>query len=225
MVALHGSLFDREAERYDAAYDAPGAPGNALRDRHATVLDLAGDGPGEVLDAGMGAGRLVAELERRGWRATGIDASAAMVALAQARLPGAGDRLARASIEALPFPDTSFDLAVAIGVLEYADDLEAGLRELARVLRLGGRAIVSLPNWWSVSALVRRKALYPLARRAGRRPPPQPRRLIRPSEFERLLTGAGLRLTAVRRTSFRPRMLTLGAFAAQIVFATERAAT
>jgi SAM-dependent methyltransferase len=220
--ALRESLFELDAQRYDAAYDASGAPGHALRDRLATVLELAGRGPGEAIDAGMGPGRLVAELERRGWHVSGVDASAAMVALAQARVPEARDRLVRAPIESLPFADASFELAVATGVLEYADDLEAALRELTRVLRPGGRAIVSLPNWWSASAFLRRKALYPLARRAGRATPPSPRRLVRASELDRLLRDAGLRPTGVHLTSFRPRRIRRSVFAAQLVFETER---
>ena len=218
------SLFDAQAARYDAAYDAQGAPGQALRDRLETVLELAGEGPGDALDAGMGPGRLVAELQQRGWRASGAEPSTEMLALARERLPDADERLVLGAIEALPFPDGSFDLAVATGVLEYAD-LEPALGELARVLRPGGRAIVSLPNWWSASGLLRRKALYPLARRAGRTTPPSPRRLIRSADFERLLADAGLRPTASRRTSFRPRALRVSALASQLVFATERVAS
>ena len=212
------SNFDAMARSYDAAYDARGAPGRALRERLATVLELAGDGPGDALDAGMGPGRLVAELDRRDWRTSGVDASAAMVALARERVPNA--RLEVAPLEALPFADASFDLAVATGVLEYADDLEAGLAELARVVRPGGRAIVSLPNWWSGSALLRRLAVYPAARRLGRRPPPQPLRLMRPAELEPLLRAAGLEPAVVRPTSFRP--VRLPGLAAQVVFLARR---
>ena len=200
--------FDAMARSYDAAYDARGAPGRALRDRLATVLELAGDGPGDALDAGMGPGRLVAELEHRGWRTSGVDVSAAMVALARERVPAA--RLEVAPLEALPFP----------GALEYADDLEAGLAELARVLRPSGRAVVSLPNWWSASALLRRRVLYPVARRVGRRPPPQPRRLMRPAELEPLLRAAGLEPIATRPTSFRP--VRLPGLAAQVAFLARR---
>jgi SAM-dependent methyltransferase len=220
--------FDAEAIRYDAAYDARGAPGQALRDRLETVLELAGDSGGEALDAGMGPGRLLAALERRGWHVSGVDVSEEMLALARRRLPHAAERLVRAPIELLPFPDESFDLVVATGVLEYADDLDAALAEIARTVRPGGRAIVSLPNWWSVSALCRRYVLYPAARllpRRGREAPPPPRRLVRAEEFEALLTRADLAPTAVRLTSFRPRAfrrLGLRPLAAQIVFATER---
>jgi SAM-dependent methyltransferase len=225
--ALPRLLFGAGAAGYDAAYDAPGAPGQALRDRLATVLELAGDGPGDAVDAGMGAGRLVLQLAGRKWQASGADPSPEMLALAQARLPEARERLVLGTIEALPFLDGSFDLAVATGVLEYADDLEAALSELARVLRPGGRAIVSLPNWWSVSVLVRRSLLYPLARRAGRPAPPAPHRLVRPGKLRRLLVGAGLRPSGTYCTSFRPRALRpfrLHVLAAQLVFEAERLA-
>lgn len=212
--------FDGMARSYDAAYDARGAPGRALRDRLATVLELAGDGPGDALDAGMGPGRLVVELERRGWHVSGVDASPEMVALARKRVPGAAERLIVGTLEALPFPDARFALVVATGVLEYARDLETALAELARVVRPGGRAVVTLPNWWSASTLVRRLVLYPVARRLGRPAPPPPPRLIRPSELESLLRGAGLVPTATRPTSFRP--VRLPGFAAQVVLAAER---
>jgi ubiquinone/menaquinone biosynthesis C-methylase UbiE len=220
--------FHAEASRYDAAYDAAGAAGRALRDRMDTVLELAGDAGGEALDAGMGAGRLLVALERRGWRVSGVDVSDEMVTLARNRLPHASGRLVRGRIEELPFAAEGFDLVVATGVLEYADDLDAAIAELARTVRPGGRAIVSLPNWWSGSLLVRRHLLYPAARHLphrGRQAPPPPKRLIRSGTFERLLVQAGLAPTAVRLTSFRPRALRWLGFrslAAQIVFATER---
>ena len=221
--------FGAEAARYDAAYDAPGAPGQALRDRMETVLELVGDIPGEVLDAGVGPGRLLAALDRRGWRVSGADVSDEMLAIARSRLPEAAKRLVRGPIEALPFEAASFDLVVATGVLEYADDPQAALAEIARTVRPEGRAIVSLPNWWSCSALCRRHVLYPAARRLpvrGQNVPPPPR-LIRVADFEHLLTAAGLPPTVVRRTSFRPRALRRLGFqslAAQIVFASERRA-
>jgi SAM-dependent methyltransferase len=220
--------FDAEAARYDAAYDAPGAPGRALRDRMQTVLELAGQSAGEALDAGMGPGRLLVALERRGWRVSGVDVSGEMLALARSRLPDAAERLLRAPIEVLPFADASFDLVVATGVLEYADDLETALAEIARTLRPRGRAIVSLPNWWSASALGRRYVLYPAARLlplGAREAPPPPRRLVRAAEFQQLLVQVGLSPAVVRLTSFRPRAfrrLGLTLLAAQIVFATDR---
>src|SRR5690242_2504292 len=138
-----------------------------LRTRMAAVLRRSGDGPGAALDAGMGPGRQWVALAARGWTVSGVDASEEMVDAARARLPEAHDRLLVAPIEALPFADDSFDLVTATGVLEYAA-VPAALAEIARVLRPGGRAVVSYPNPRAVFGMWKTRAWYP-AVRAGKR--------------------------------------------------------
>lgn len=198
------AFFDAEAARYDASYEADDWAGKFLRQRLRAALAALGNGPGQILDAGMGAGRLVAELDARGWTVTGVDSSARMVELARKRLPKLAERLVEADLAALPFPGGSFDAAVATGALEYVGDLAKGLGELARVLRPGGRAVVSFPNYRSRHALWRRFALYPAARLAKRvlplsRPAPmRPLHPISPRRFEELLQAAGLRIVARR---------------------------
>jgi len=199
-----GAFFDAEAARYDASYDADDWAGRFLRTRLEAALRALGDGPGDVLDAGMGGGRLAAELDDHGWTVTGIDSSAKMVGLARRRLPKLADRLLEGDLGALPFAGGSFDAAVATGALEYVGDLPHGLEELARVLRPGGRAIVSFPNYRSAHALWRRFALYPAARLAKRilplsRPAPmRPLNPISPRQFEDALEAAGFRVVARR---------------------------
>ena len=68
-----GAFFDAEAGRYDDAYDDPGRGGQILRARLVDAVALLGDGPGDVLDVGMGAGRLCAELVGRDWTVWGVD--------------------------------------------------------------------------------------------------------------------------------------------------------
>jgi demethylmenaquinone methyltransferase/2-methoxy-6-polyprenyl-1,4-benzoquinol methylase len=94
--------------------------------------------PGDrVLDACCGTGDLALEAERAGGRVTGLDFSARM--LERARRKSAGVEWVRGDLLALPFADGSFDAAtVGFGIRNVAD-LDAGLRELARVLRPGGR--------------------------------------------------------------------------------------
>jgi len=94
--------------------------------------------PGDrVLDACCGTGDLaLADLAAAG-RVTGLDFSERMLARARAKGPGIDWVLG--DVLALPFPDASFDaVTVGFGVRNVAD-LAAGLRELARVLRPGGR--------------------------------------------------------------------------------------
>jgi SAM-dependent methyltransferase len=202
------SFFDANAPSYDRAYGDRGAAGRVLRKRAAAVLELLGDKPGDVLDAGMGGGWLCAELDRRGWVVTGIDSSPRMVELARARLPSARERLLEASIERLPFADAVFDATVATGVLEYVDhNLPGALAELARVLRPGGTAVISFPNYHSPHVIWRVRVLYPTVRRVkrllGRQGPPR-RRSVSFEELTAAVAGAGLELERVERSGVRP---------------------
>lgn len=116
---------------------------NALYDRPA-VLDAAGDVTGlAVLDAGCGPGIYAAELLRRGAVVTAVDASDAQLELARERL-GDSARVLRAVLgEPLPFDADSFDLVICALVIHYVADRQAAFAEFHRVLRPGGRAVVS----------------------------------------------------------------------------------
>ena len=162
------ALFDAESGGYDDAHDGP--IGHRLYARIDAVLAMLGPGPGEVLDAGMGPGRLCAVLAQHGWTVSGIDISERMVMLAAARVPEARERLRQASLVALPFPDACFDAVVSTGVLEYLDDPAEGIGELMRVLRPNGRAVVSISNPASLSERWKRGLWYPALRTAKRLP-------------------------------------------------------
>ena len=98
-----------------------------------------------VLDIGCGPGTALSELATRTpeGHASGIDPSPLMVRLAQRRNGALIDQgrvtVARADISALPFPDSTFDKALCVHVIYFWDDLDHGFREIARVLKPGGR--------------------------------------------------------------------------------------
>ena len=125
--------FDVAADAYDrfmGRYSVRLAP---------QMADLADVRPGQrVLDVGCGPGSLTAELvSRLGADAvTAVDPSEPFVAAARARNPGA--EVLQASAERLPFPDGSFDAALAQLVVHFMSDPVAGLGEMARVTRPGG---------------------------------------------------------------------------------------
>jgi SAM-dependent methyltransferase len=116
---------------------------NAYYERPA-IMALAGEVAGRrILDAGCGSGSLAAALRDRGAIMTGVDRSTGLLALARARL-GPDVPLHAADLGApLPFPEAAFDGVVASLVLHYLRDWAATLRELRRVLRPGGRLIIS----------------------------------------------------------------------------------
>ncbi|CAM3998156.1 class I SAM-dependent methyltransferase [Kibdelosporangium persicum] len=134
--------YDSFAEAYTAETDANLINGYYARP---AILNLAGDVAGRrILDAGCGSGPLFAALRDRGAVVTGFDSSAKMVELARQRL-GADAALSVADLGSpLPFPDGAFDDVVASLVLHYLEDWAAPLAELRRVLRPGGRLIMSV---------------------------------------------------------------------------------
>jgi SAM-dependent methyltransferase len=135
-------LYDEFAERFER--HAATALWNAHYDRPA-VLGLVGDVDGAVvLDAGCGPGFYIEELLARGAEVIGFDASAEMVRLAQQR---AGDRAVvhhHRLGEPLTFvDDATVDVVVSALVWHYVDDRLGALREFHRVLREGGRVVIS----------------------------------------------------------------------------------
>jgi SAM-dependent methyltransferase len=102
--------------------------------------------------------RLVCAAASRGAKATGVDPDPAMLAAARTCADKAGITPAflEGRIERLPFPDATFDVVVSITVLCFVPDASVAVREMARVLRPGGRLILGELGRWSLSALVRR---------------------------------------------------------------------
>jgi ubiquinone/menaquinone biosynthesis C-methylase UbiE len=200
-------FWDANARRYDAHYDSLGAGGYALRTRRDLVVELLGEGSGSVLDAGMGAGRLCEALSTANWTVWGIDASAEMVDLARARFPDASGRFAQASLEDLPFDAGSFDAVTATGVLEYTD-VSGALAEISRVLRPGGRAVLSFPNPHALYGLWQRRVWYPLLghvsrlARKARTAPPKSAIELDVRGFGSAAARAGLRVESAHYTGF-----------------------
>ena len=139
MSDAHG--FHAPADAYDRHI---GRYGPALAEE---LIRAAGVHAGDhVLDVGCGPGALTGRLVSTTGTpelVAAIDPSATFAAACAERLPGTDVRTGTA--EHLPFPDASFDAALAQLVVNFMDDPVAGVREMARVVKPGG--VVGAAVW------------------------------------------------------------------------------
>jgi demethylmenaquinone methyltransferase / 2-methoxy-6-polyprenyl-1,4-benzoquinol methylase len=142
------SMFDGIARRYDLLNKLISL-GADRRWRQKALSSLSAAPPRSVLDVATGTGDLVIEMDRllRPERIVGIDLSEEMLAVARRKTEsdasiGAQLEFRWADVAQLPFADASFDaVTVSFGVRNF-EDLQAGLAEMIRVLRPGGRCVV-----------------------------------------------------------------------------------
>jgi ubiquinone/menaquinone biosynthesis C-methylase UbiE len=123
-----------EAHRYGKEWHIPEAAGFAK----STGL--------KVLEIGCGLGTDGAQFAKAGADYTGIDLTEAAVDLARKRfeLFGLGGSFRVSDAESLDFPSDTFDLVYSHGVLHHTPDTARAIREVHRVLKPGGRAVVML---------------------------------------------------------------------------------
>jgi SAM-dependent methyltransferase len=146
------AAFDEETgKQLEAFYRI----GDAVR-RRRLVRAALGASPGErILDVGCGPGFYCAELlddVGSDGKVVGVDSSPQMLALAARRCEGHDNiEFHEADATSLPVENAGFDGAVCVQVLEYVSDVSAGLAELHRVLRPGGRVVVWDVDWATVS--------------------------------------------------------------------------
>ena len=152
-----------------------------------------------VLDVGCGTGRHTIEACLWPSRTVGLDLSREDLRKARYML---ADRQRRgkalghadfviADAQHLPFRAGAFDKVICTETLEHVQDDEAGIRELHRVLRLGGDMAISVPRYWPEVVFWRLSWEY-------WHTPGGHVRIYRPGEVERALTRAGIELHTVR---------------------------
>jgi SAM-dependent methyltransferase len=127
--------YDQIADLYDETRG-----GEERGDEYAADVDAhlpAGDGP--VLEVGVGTGVVALGLARRGRRVVGVDVSSPMAARARRRL---GAVVALGDAADLPLATASVPSAVSVWVFQAVADPSGVMREVARVLRTGGRYVV-----------------------------------------------------------------------------------
>jgi 2-polyprenyl-3-methyl-5-hydroxy-6-metoxy-1,4-benzoquinol methylase len=119
--------------------------------------------PGRVLDVGCGDGGFLHRMQRLGWSSTGVDFDPKAIENAHARY-GSTLTLLNTDLSHAHFPDDFFDVVTMSHVIEHVPDPVALLVEARRVLKSGGRLVVTTPNiqsfghekfrdcWWGLDA-------------------------------------------------------------------------
>jgi SAM-dependent methyltransferase len=160
-------------------------------------LDRLGVGRGDrLLDVGCGEGRHCFGALERGARVVGLDLDAKSLAAAhgplraRARELGGSGAVLRGDAFHLPFADRSFDRAICSEVMEHVHDYPAAARELARVVRPGGSAAVTVPTATSEHIYLRLGDDYFES-------PGGHIRIFRPRDLADALRRAGLRPSGV----------------------------
>jgi len=151
---LQNSRFSQQniVDYWNDVYDRQDFEGQVFRRRMQIILGWIDElhlSPGsQILDAGTGAGRLAAELVRRGYRALGMDYYYPMLVKASGNVHEDAGRLLflQGNVDALPFGTCSFDATIMLGVIPHIPSPAAAIRELSRLLRPGGTLLLSFDN-------------------------------------------------------------------------------
>lgn len=150
---------DHVADQYDQVRYKRASSIKYHEDTMQQLIELAAP-RGTILDDGCGTGAFLEFVRRRALpveRYVGIDVSGGMLAHAKRRLDATGDDhvLAQADACRLPFAANTFDIVYARALLHHLPEPALGLREIARVLKPGGLAVILDPNKTLVSTLPR----------------------------------------------------------------------
>ena len=217
--------FHSRVTQWRDVYEQEGVEGAIYRKRLDIVLrwidELAIPTGLKVLEIGCGAGRCTVALAQRGYIIHAMDSVDGMLNSTQEHAIQAGVSssvtTSLGDAHNLPFPDGSFGLALAIGVIPYLHFPQKGLSEMARVLRPGGFLLVTAGNRWRLNDVLdpwscpplqpAKKVIGAIFRRFRKARPDDsglPLRLDSLREFDRWLLPVGLLKIKATTVGFPP---------------------
>jgi ubiquinone/menaquinone biosynthesis C-methylase UbiE len=144
------NVYETLADEYDERIPGNGVVDDMFTDSEINFLLGKIRAEDEVLDMGCGTGRFTIPLAERVKAVSGLDLSPMMLATARKKLAdqGLAADLREGDMAALPFADGSFDVVVSMLAMMHIprEDRQQVFREVARVLRPGGRFLVGVKN-------------------------------------------------------------------------------
>ncbi len=161
------TYFNKKSRAYRAEYERETAEGYQFRVRREKVLALVEDGK-SVVDIASGPGVMVQALRDKGCTVACVDAAPEMIARAKEEFPDV-EAVVGDAYE-LPFEDSRFDIATAMGLIEYLEDENKFLKEASRILKPNGTLIITFPNYTSPYRAFNRILLWVVRLFKGPRP-------------------------------------------------------
>jgi 2-polyprenyl-3-methyl-5-hydroxy-6-metoxy-1,4-benzoquinol methylase len=151
------------------------------------VMFLAANPGGKLLDVGCGSGERLERLQSLGWTVSGIDFDAEAVRVAR----GKGLDVYCGTIPGTSFPTNGFDAIIMNHVIEHLPDPVVVLKECERILKPGGKVVISTPNSSCLGHKVFKEHWRGLE-------PPRHLHVFSPSSVEQTLKEAGFSSVSVR---------------------------
>lgn len=143
------SFFNDTSTAYIAEYDRETPEGYSFRVRRERVLEML-PSPGEgkhILDVACGPGIMAEGVSKKGYSIDCIDAAPDMIEIARKKYGGVPNAtFAVGDVYAINAPAGTYDVVTAMGLVEYLDDQDKAMAEMARVTKKGGTVIVTFPN-------------------------------------------------------------------------------
>ena len=149
LADLYGETYYVSVDSRERGYDGYVTEAENWR---RTFRDRLGDlprVPGRLLDVGAATGFFVEQARATGWEAIGVEPSEWAAAYARNEL---GVDVRSGTLESLQFPDETFDVVTMWEVIEHLPDPRTTLGEVRRILRPGGRLVLSTPDAGSLAA-------------------------------------------------------------------------
>ena len=187
--------FDKYRD-WSRLYDLADGHNYHFHVRRNRVLELLPEKLGRVLDVGCGPGVMTEIVLQRGGIFDGVDLSPEMVSEAKEKfghLPGV--HFAVGNIEKIEAGNNSYDQLICMAVIEYLKTPDRALAEMARVLKPGGIAIITMPKRWHVSrvTVAATAPVRVLAKMLGAATADHlPRLRLQPDELDQAARRAGL---------------------------------
>ena len=159
--------------------------------------------PGQrVLDVGCGPGPMVEFFCSRGLTYCGVDVAQSMLDTIANQFSNtqywSNIELKSGSCDYIPYPDSSFDVFVGMGLLEYLDDMQGTLNEIRRLLKPQGLAVLTIPNLLGLNRLIMRNTgfITALYHTCNGRSSPHTKHIVRkelaPSALDHAMANVGL---------------------------------